>query len=194
MSGAYVDVNERLVWSRSKLHRTRFSIAVTGLVAGIVIAVLASNGRDYIIGWGSIAVCFPWAFYELYWWRKPDTALIELLPQGVIFRITTEHFIVPWHEIKGIETTNIHTSFRGRPVTFNNVTVLLVSQHFYDRVIHVDNFIMRGPGWDANFIPKDDSTMLIAIHHEILPSVTAETVRREVEERWKVFGKAQLMA
>ncbi len=189
MSGAYVDVNARLVWSRSKLHRTRFTVAVTGLVAGLVIALLADKGRDLVIGWGSVAVCFPWSFYELYWWKKPNTALIELLPQGIIFRTTTEHFIVPWQEIKGVESTNIHTTFRGKPVTFNNVTVVLVSQLFYDRVIHVDNFIMRGPGWDANFIPKGE-LMEVAIHHEILPSVTAETVRREVEERWKVFGKA----
>jgi hypothetical protein len=187
VSDAYVDVNTRLIWSRDKLHRARLIVAVMGLVAGIVIAVLGDKPRDFFIGWGSIAVCLPWAFYEIYWLMKPDTALIELLPQGIIFRQTTEHFIVPWTEIHGVDTIDIHTSMRGRSVTFNNVTVILVSQFFYERVIHVDSYIMRGPGWDANFIPKDDK-MMVALHHELLPA-TAEEVRRQVEARWKVFGK-----
>jgi hypothetical protein len=183
----YIDVNERLIWSRDKLHRARLIVAVMGLVAGIVILVLADKPRDYFIGWPSVAICLPWAFYEIYWLMKPNTALVELLPQGIIFRQLSEPFIVPWTEIHGIDTIDIHTSMRGRSVTFNNVTVIIVSQFFYDRVIHVDNFIMRGPGWDANFIPKGDK-MMVALHHEIIPA-TAETIRREVEARWKVFGK-----
>lgn len=187
MSDAYVDVNARVIWNRDKLHRARLIVAVMGLVAGIVIVAIGDKPRDYLIGWASVAVCLPWAFYEIYWLMAPDTALIELLPQGIIFRQLSEHFIVPWTEIHGIDTIDIHSSFRGRPVTFNGVTVILVSQFFYDRVIHVDSFIMRGPGWDANFIPKGDK-MMVALHHELLP-VDAATVRREVEARWKAFGR-----
>ncbi len=187
MSDYYVDVNQRLVWSRVKLHRARLIIAMIGLVAGVVILALGDKPRDAVIGWATIVVCLPWSFYEIYWVMKPGTALIELLPQGIIFRQTSEHFIVPWTEIHGVDTIDIHTSMRGKHITFHNVTVVAVSQLFYDRVVHVDSFIMRGPGWDANFIPKDGK-MLLALHHEILP-VTADTVRREVEERWKVFGK-----
>ncbi len=186
----YIDVNQRVVWSRYKLHRARLITAAMGLAAGIVILTLGDKPRDFWIGWGSIVVCLPWAFYEIYWLMKPGTALIELLPEGIIFRQTTEDFIVPWTEIHGVDSTDIHTSMRGKKIMFPNVTVILVSQFFYDRVIHVDSFIMRGPGWDAVFIPKGDR-MQVALHHEILP-VSAEEVRRQVEARWKVFGRASI--
>jgi hypothetical protein len=183
----FIDVNARLVWSRYKLHRARLIAALMGSAAGLVIAVLAVDVFETVLGWGSVAVFFPWAFYEIYWLMKPDTALIELLPQGIIFRTTTEDFIVPWNEIHGIDSIDVHTSFRGRSITYHNVTVILVTQHFYDRVIHVDSFIMRGPGWEANFIPKGDR-MQLALHHEVIPA-SAEEIRRQVEARLRVFGK-----
>ncbi len=184
----YVDVNARLVWSRYKLHRARLIMAVLGALAGIVIGVLADGKFELVLGWGSAAIGFPWAFYEIYWLMKPNTALVELLPQGIIFRTTTQDFIVPWGEIQNVDSIDIHTSFRGQPITYPNVTIIVVSMHFYDRVIHVDSYIMRGPGWDAQFIPKGNDKMQVALHHELIPA-SAEEIKRQVEARWRVFGK-----
>lgn len=185
---APVDVNARLVWGRRKLHRIRLTVAALGAAAGLVILLLADDLFELVIGWGSV-VAFPlWALYEIYWLTRKDTALIELLPQGIIFRMPgIEHFIVPWHEIRGVDSIDITTTFRGQTVTYPGVTVVLVSQFFYDRVIHVDSFIMRGPGWDANFIPKGN-LMQLALHHEVIPA-SAEEIRRQVEARWRVFAK-----
>lgn len=185
---APVDVNARLVWGRQKLHRIRLTVVVIGAAAGLVILLLADDLFELVTGWGSVVVFPLWALYEIYWLTRKDTALIELLPQGIIFRMPgLEHFIVPWHEVRGVDSIDIHTTFRGQPVLFENVTVVLVSRFFYDRVIHVDTFILRGPGWETNFIPKGDKVQL-ALHHEVLP-VTAEEIRRQVEARWKAFGQ-----
>jgi hypothetical protein len=62
---------------------------------------------------------------------------------------------------------------------------VLVTKAFYDRVIHVDSWILRGPGWDAAYIPKDDM-MQVAFHHEALPATAAE-LRTALETRWKAF-------
>lgn len=188
MSDAYVDVYERLVWSRAKLHRKRMFVFALGTLAAVVVVLLADSEFERWAFGIAGAVFLGFCFYDIYKMMEPNSALIELLPQGIIFRTTTEDFIVPWNEIKGVDTINIHTTFRGRPEVYPGVTVVLVSKFFYDRVVHVDNFIMRGPGWGAHFVEKDANTMMLALHHEILP-VGAEEVRRQVEARWKVFGK-----
>jgi len=188
MSDAYIDVNERLVWSRTKLHRKRMIVFAVGTIAAVVIVVLADSPLERW-GFGAAGVVFfAFCFYDVYKMMEPNSALIELLPQGIIFRTTSEDFIVPWNEIKGVDTIDIHFRFRGRLEVYNGVTVVLVSKLFYDRVIDTGNFITRGPGWGAHFIERDADTMQLALHHEVIPA-SAETVRREVEARWKVFGK-----
>jgi hypothetical protein len=188
MSDAYVDVNERVVWSRTKLHRKRLIIFATGTVAGIAVVLLADHPAERWLFGAAAAVFFAFCFYEIYKMMEPNSALIELLPQGIIFRTTNEDFIVPWNEIRGVDSIDIHFKFRRRLEFYPNVTVILVSKFFYDRVINTGNFFSRGPGWGAHFIEKDADTMQLALHHELLPASAAE-VKRQVEARWKEFGK-----
>jgi hypothetical protein len=186
-----VDVNQRLVWSRHKLHRKRLWIFALGTVAAAVVVWIADSNLER---WGfGIAgfVFLAMSFYDIYKMYEPNSALIELLPQGIIYRVTTEDFIVPWSEIRGVDTLDIHASFRGRAEIYPGVTVIYVSKLFYDRVVHVDTLLMRGPGWDAWFREKDADTMLLALHHDVIPA-SAETIRLEVEERWKVFGPSAI--
>lgn len=182
-----INVNERLIWSRSKFHRKRLWVFVIGTLAAIASAIWLTDKELPRLGFGAAAVVFiGFSLYDLVRWLEPGSALVELLPQGIIFRTTTEHFIVPWSEIKGVDTIDITAEFRGQEETIPGVTVILVSKLFYDRVVHIDSYLMRGPGWDAHFIPKGDK-MQLALHHDILPA-TAEEIRRQVEERWKAFG------
>lgn len=188
MSNTYVDVNQRLIWSRAKFHRKRLWVFAVGTIAAVVIVFLEDHELKRLAFGAAGVVFFGFAFYDIYKMMEPNSALIELLPQGIIFRTTSEDFIVPWNEIKGVDTIDIHTKFNGRSETYLGVTVILVSKFFYDRVVHENSIIMRGPGWGAHFIERDANTMMLALHHEILPA-SAEEVRRQVEERWKVFGK-----
>jgi hypothetical protein len=189
VSEGYVDVNARLVWSRTKLHRKRMIVFAIGTLAAVVVVLLADSKPERIAFGIAGAVFFALCFYDIYKMMEPNSALIELLPQGIIFRTTNEDFIVPWDEIKDVESTDIYFKIRGRLEVYPNVTVILVSKFFYDRVINTGNFITRGPGWGAHFI-EEGERVKVALHHELLPA-SAETVRREVEERWKVFGRKQ---
>lgn len=193
MSDPFIDVNERVVWSRAKLHRKRLIMFVLGTIAAVVVVILADSQFERMAFGVAGAVFFGFCFYDVYKMMEPNSALIELLPQGIIFRITTEDFIVPWSEIRGVDTIDIHTKFGRRAEFYSGVTVMLVSKLFYDRVVHVDSLIMRGPGWGTHFVPKDADTMQIALHHELLPA-SAEEIRRQVEARWKAFGKTNAVA
>ncbi|MCW5681687.1 MAG: hypothetical protein KF794_08375 [Xanthobacteraceae bacterium] len=181
---APVNVHERLVWSRGKLHRMRMTVFVLGTAAAITGAFIVEKDLQRFALGVAAAVFLGFAVYDLFRTLE-NAALIELLPAGIIFRTTNEDFIVPWNEIHGVNTIDVHAEFRGREEIYPGVTVVLVSKLFYDRVIHEGWMIMRGPGWDAHFIPEGDK-MQLALHHEILPATAAE-VRRQVEERWKFF-------
>jgi len=161
-------------------------VFAVGVVAAAVIVWLGSERERWIFG-AAGAVFFAFAFYDIYKMLDPKSALVELLAQGIIFRTSSEDFIVPWTEIKAVDTIDIHTSFNGRAEYYPGVTAVLVSKHFYDRVIYIDSPFMRGPGWGAHFVPKNDNEMYLALHHEIIPA-SADTIKREVEERWKAFG------
>ena len=125
-------------------------------------------------------------------WRRqnPGKPLFWLSPMGVHYRIAwVKTILVPWHEVKGIDTIAITTwngSFR-RPgtMTFHGVTVILVTQPFYDAHIHIGSLFLRGPGWGNIFIPKGPLVQM-ALHHEAA-STDPGALRAAVEARWRAF-------
>lgn len=182
-----VDINARLIWGRHKLHRKRLFMAIAGTVACIVIVWLGDEKIERFLAGVGIALFGGWSLYEIYCLIWPGDALVELLPQGIIFREGVEDFIVPWTEIHGVDSITVQAQWRGKTIPVPNVTVIVVSGIFYDRVIHVDSLFLRGPGWGNVFIPKGDKVQ-IAMHHATIPA-TPEEIRRQVETRWRAFGK-----
>jgi hypothetical protein len=85
--------------------------------------------------------------------------------------------------VQGVDAITINGP---RGVTFKDVTVVTVSRAFYDKVIYVDSFLKRGPGWDLVFLVSD-TTVQVALHDYILP-VTGAELYAAVEARWKAFG------
>ena len=63
--------------------------------------------------------------------------------------------------------------------------MFLVSKQFYDSRIFVRSFLLRGPGWKANFIAKD-ALVQVALHHELV-SVEPQPLREALEARWLAF-------
>ena len=61
----------------------------------------------------------------------------------------------------------------------------LVPRPFYDTRIFVRSFLLRGPGWKVNFIPRDQLVQ-VALHHELV-SVEPLALREAVEARWHAF-------
>jgi hypothetical protein len=109
---------------------------------------------------------------------------------GIHYRIPwVKEFLIPWREIRGVDTLDITSSNwslrNPGTMTFSNVTVILVPKPFYDARIHVDSLLLRGPGWENNFIPKGDLVQ-VALHHELV-SVEPRALRQAVEARWNAF-------
>lgn len=143
----------------------------------------------FIFGIGTIA----FALWRRWHHGKP---FITLSPDGLRFRIVgVKEVLIPWREIKAVETMDVEAGMWAiawsirRPVyqrfTLRDVTVVVVSKQFYDRFIHVNSFFLRGPAWDANFIPDGD-VVRVALHHEAV-STDPQSLRAAVEARWLAF-------
>lgn len=185
MDPRFTDVNQVLTFGREKLARKILLFAAIAFVVGVLsVLVGGDDAALYYVGWGLIVFGVGFAAWEFSKATRRQKPLLTLSPDGIRMRVEgVTEFLIPWTEVRGVDSITV-TGWRG--ATFDNVTVVLVGREFYDRVIHVDSFFWRGPGWDATFIPLD-GMMQVALHHEILP-VTASDLLAAVEARYRAFG------
>jgi hypothetical protein len=101
-------------------------------------------------------------------WRRWNSGkpLFTLSPAGIHYRVPmVKEVLIPWQEIQGVDTIDIEAGYWSMrsalsPIPSYNtwvvrdVTVILLPKPFYDRRIFVDSFLLRGPGWNANFIVR----------------------------------------
>ena len=133
-------------------------------------------------------------------WRRanPGKPLFTLSPAGIHYRIPmVKEVLIPWQEIQGVDTIDIEAGYwsflwftqfptpRYNTWVARDVTVILLPKPFYDRRIFVDSPLLRGPGWNANFIAKG-SLVQMALHHELV-SVEPRALREAIESRWLAF-------
>lgn len=142
------------------------------------------------LGIGVIAV----ALRARNWPGKP---VFTLSPAGIGHRWVRQ-VLIPWHEVQAIETADIVTKLFNpmslisgsqtllyRTSLYPNVTVIVVSRQFYESVLHVNSFWLRGPGWKGNFILYGD-TVQVALHHELV-AADRKQLRQAVTTRWLAF-------
>ena len=186
MDTATTDVNTILTFGREKLVRNMLRFALIAGVVGVLSVLVGGDDAElYFVGWGLIVFAVGWAAWEFSKTTRPQKPLVVLSPEGIHVRIEgATEFDIPWSEVRGVDSITVE-GFRG--AVFDHVTAVLVTRDFYDRVIHVDSFLLRGPGWDQVFIPYD-AMMQVALHHEILP-VTAADLLAAVEARYRAFGR-----
>lgn len=185
-AAASTDLSRVLSFGREKLARTNMIYAAIAGGVGIVAVLIAgSDTKLTVVGWGLIAFgvgLFGWELSKSTQKQKP---LLVLTPDALFMRVEgATEFAIPWSEVRGVDRIDI----RGqRGAVHRNVTVVLVDRSFYDRVIHVDSLVRRGPGWGQVFVPLGDDRMQVALHHAILP-VTSEDLLAAVEARYRAFG------
>jgi len=119
-----------------------------------------------------------------------------LSPIGIHMRIPfAKVIVIPWREIQAVDGIDITVplwslqdwlSFRTTQyLTVRDLTVVVVSRQFYDRHIFIDSFLLRGPGWNANFITQGPLVQC-ALQHEIV-SAEPQALRQAVTARWLAF-------
>jgi hypothetical protein len=133
-------------------------------------------------------------------WRRanPGKPLFTLAPDGIHYRVPmVKEVLIPWHVIQGVDTVDVEAGYwsslwvtqtpvlRYNTMVLHDVTVVRLPKSFYDQRIHVATPLLRGPGWNANFIPKG-AMIQMALHHELV-SVEPRALREAVEARWLAF-------
>ncbi len=186
MDPKFIDVNQTLSFGKEKQAWKLAAFSGFGLAIGIF--CIYTGDRDLMLpGWVCIAVCGPITAFYLYRTLDPGTPFLILSPDGIfIFIEFVKQVKIPWNEVHGVDQIDIESNFRGDKIVHPNVTVFLVTRRFYDRFIHVDNWLLQGPNWNAYYVPKGDM-MQVALHDSILPA-TSDELRAAVESRWKAFG------
>lgn len=125
--------------------------------------------------------------------------VFTLSPEGILYRVPwVKEVLVPWQEIQGVASQDIvswiwsplwllvnYPTPHRRLAIHRDVTVVRLSKEFYDRHIHVNSLLLRGPGWKATFLP-DGSHFLMALHHDLV-AVEPQALRDAVEARWHAF-------
>ena len=175
----------------------------TGLLLiflGLFILALADPDREPIWTYLGVGLCIVLGagLSGFTLWRRwhHGKPIFTLSPDGIRYRIPLiKQVLIPWREIQGVDTIDIEAgywsilwstdSLRYNTFILRDVTVILLPQRFYQQHLHINSFLLRGPAWKANFIPKGD-LMQMALHHEYV-SVEPRSLREAVEARWQAF-------
>ncbi|MBR1211900.1 hypothetical protein [Bradyrhizobium sp. JYMT SZCCT0180] len=161
-----------------------------------------------LFGWMLIAGGIGWITHALYRHLRPARPVLMLSPAGIAFHATwLRDLFIPWHEVRGVEALETMPA-SGIPYRYQDLTVVVISQEFYEAHILPKRGFMMGPGrelaewlvdryhhggWDQVFWPKESpkespkgSSMQMVLHHELF-SIPPKQVREPVEARWKAF-------
>ena len=196
MSYSLADINDphrTLSYSTIRMGKKVLLLGLVCLGLGGALAVLQPGGfrgSDWGMTVLTLALGAGFSLYGAHRWLAPGKPLLVLSPAGLRIRVEwVKDIDIPWREVRGMDAINIAGSLRGEPMHFTDVTAVLVTRDFYERHIHVRSWLLRGPGWDMNFIPKG-KYMQVALHHEILPA-TSDELFRAVETRLRAFGDTE---
>jgi hypothetical protein len=187
MNPIYTDVNYVLKFGRQKVLRSFLVIGLLALAVGIFGASsdFIRDGEKYI-AYVAFALGVLLTGYAMHGTFNKTTPIAVLSPSGIALDIEwVKNFLIPWHEVKAVEKIDVRVPTRRWYRTIKDVTALVVSKSFYDRIIHVDNPILRGPGWNNAFIDNGD-TVQVTLNHAILPA-SAEEIFVAADARWKAF-------
>ena len=184
------DPNRTLIFHATKIGRWFLGYGLVGLAAGSFLLWLQPDdfsAFEWFMLYATLLVSAAAILYGLHRWLRRGTPLLVLSPAGLRIHIDFVKTIeIPWREIRGLAKDTVNGTFRGRPVQFTDVTVVLVSKAFYDRRIYIGDFLLRGPGWEQNFIVKGDLVQ-VALHHAAMNATSAE-LYTAVETRLRAFG------
>lgn len=195
MNVAGRDINQTLEYRSAaaivRLLPTGLLLVFLGL---LISALVVDPDRESVWTYIGVVVCLVLggALVGFTLWRRshPGKPLFKLSPDGVHYRIPlVKEVLIPWHQIQGVDTIDIEAGYWSiswlrqnptltyEPAVACNVTVILLPKPFYDQRIFVDSFLLRGPGWKANFIPKG-SLVQMALHHESYRSSHGRSAKR----------------
>lgn len=186
MHPKFTDVNYTLKFGREKIAWKFLVIGLLCLAFGIYGVSYDDSSNRKLMAWVALVLGFGLSGYGLHHSFNAGKPLAMLSPAGVELHIEwVKTFLIPWHEVRSVEKIDVSVPARMGSTTFKDVTAVVVTKRFYDRVIHVSNPLLRGPGWNNAFIDNGD-TVQVALNHAVLPA-SAEEIYAAVDARWRAF-------
>ncbi|MGE0285034.1 MAG: hypothetical protein AB7I42_02260 [Bradyrhizobium sp.] len=139
----------------------------------------------YLFGWIIITGAIGWIAFALYRHLNPARPILKLSPAGIHYSVSgLRDLLIPWHEVQGVNGLEIPGGDRP-PHLFPDITVILISNEFYQRHILVKRGYFETGGWRALFRPKG-ALMQMVLHHELF-SIEPGQIREPVRLRWQAF-------
>jgi len=153
-------------------------------VVGLMAAASARPIRTYSIGFDGAAAD---QYYNELPYARRVAQLFGTEHREILVRPDTAALLprLVWHMDEPVSDSAFITTYLVSEFARRDVTVILLPQPFYDQRIFVDSFLLRGPGWNANFIRKG-ALVQMALHHELV-SVEPRALREAIEARWLAF-------
>ncbi len=181
-----INVHQTLKYGAEKITRTLLGLAAALFLLGLIDEIFVQNRR--VPGWLFVVIGGGWAMWEFWRLHNPGKPLLVLSPDGILLHIVgVKEILIAWPDVRGVTNIDVIAQNARSPfsTTFSDVTAFEVTRSFYDKYIHIDNGLLRGPGWDNTFIRNGD-VVQVALHQQTLP-VKPEVLREEIEARWKAF-------
>lgn len=170
-----------------------------GLLLFVLMKGERASAEDVLVGAGLVVAGIGLSVFALRRRSSRGRPVFALSPNGIYFRRVAE-FLLPWPEVKGVDTADITTwdwykatdiihwswsKLRLPTVTYRGVTVVLVSKEFYESHIFIDSLLRRGPDWGALFVPKGPLVQIAL--YQVLTSIEPQVLRAAIEARWHAF-------
>lgn len=186
------DLNQTISYYPVAMYRFMRSNGIYLALASLVFIVLAEHWWGLML---AIAALVAGLALTTWGWRRlkhPRNPIYILSTAGIFIHIAgARDIMVPWSEVRDVVTGDIGVTTNGVPLRalgkYTDLTLIVVSQCFYDREIHMDSLYLRGPGWSNVFVPRNGQ-VAIALHHEYLGTDRAK-LRQAVESRWRAAGR-----
>lgn len=186
------DVHRVLTYTDSRVAKVLLFASLALFALGLVfISTYSKHDPNHMAGWvmgfAGLALALA-AHFKLF---KAGTPLLVLSPRGLVLSSVGKDVFIPWTEVRGVE----RVSFRSWtamtpvpvPVSFNNVTAVLISRDFYeDEVVSAYPTLVHHRVWSRTFRSHGDNLIQVCLHHDLLPA-KSEELRREVAARWYAF-------
>lgn len=200
MNVSVADVSQTLEYRPTTAHVRLLPTGLLLIFLGLLILTFIDSDREKVGTYIGVGLCLVLGvgLSAFTLWRRWNHGkpVFTLSPDGIHYRIPlVKQVLIPWHEIEGVDSIDIEAGYwsylwstgglRHNTVILRDVTVILLSKRFYEQRLHVNSYLLRGPAWKANFIPKGELVQM-ALHHEYV-SVEPRALREAVEARWLAF-------
>jgi hypothetical protein len=165
-------------------------VAVVALISGSPSvrrpwSTVVVDPPTHVFGWMLVYLGTGWITYALVRHFYPARPILMLSPAGVSYH---RHWLrdvrIPWQQVQRVGNLEIENASNAASI-FPHVTVVVVTQAFYEREVAPKRGFLMPPGSELMFRPKGETMQIVLNNTELV--VDPGDFREPAEARWKAF-------